>query len=728
MQNSTPTSIRKQMKTILTTLVLVFFLQHTSNAQLRNYGLVYSDNAKGDVALFGNTLTALAVFNTNNVNVTGMNDNAATGNSTFTNNFQQMLPVDVDGSVGDGGATRNSSSSDLILPTGTNVIKLARLYWGGRAVNSEYNTSLPANKTIRIRKGTSGTYSEFAAQQFDRYTRNVGAADEFSLYQGFVDVTDFVKNNGTGTYTVGNASLSIGNGGNAGNYGGWCIVVIYENETLPYNSIRFYDGFQEVWNGGNSAVTSTVTLTGLNVPSGTLGLNDAKMGFVTWEGDANFKQDFLKINDNLFSNGINPADNPFNGTISDFGTHVTTKNPNYTNQMGVDIDQFYVGTGYGILPNANTVKLEFGTELDQYFPGLFTFVIKVKEPTLSLNKTVADANANGKVEGGEELTYTLKGYNTGGGNANNVVLTDTLPANITFVPGTLKVLYNPGSTPGFLTDMSNDDLAEYIVSGQYKTVRFRLGNGANATTGGIISSLDSFVVQFKATVNFPAPGEDLLPVINIARVTAASDASEEFVDDGIAVINPTIINLPVLITTFAANLNNTNTVKVNWSTSMEANSNKFEIERSYDARLFTSIATVSAAGTSNTTKNYSITNDVATVASPIVYYRLKQIDIDGKSIYSKVVSVKLKKAVAAFVVSPNPFSSYVNVNVEATTNESAVIKILSMAGTELVTKNVQMVKGTNFISLDELSKLPVGNYILQVNTAADRLYKQVTKQ
>jgi uncharacterized repeat protein (TIGR01451 family) len=728
MQHFTRTSIRKQMKTFSVTLLLVFSFQLASNAQLRNYGLVYSDNAKGDVALFGNTLTALAVFNTNTVNVTGMNDNATTGNSTFTNNFQQMLPVDVDGSVGDGGATRNSSSSDLILPAGTNVIKLARLYWGGRAVNGEYNTSLPSNKTIRIRKGTSGTYSEFAAQQFDRFVRNVGAADEFSLYQGYVDVTDFVKNNGTGTYTVGNAALSIGNGGNAGNYGGWCIVVIYENETLPYNSIRFYDGFQEVWNGGNSAITSTVTLTGLNVPSGTLGLNDAKMGFVTWEGDANFKQDFLKINDNLFSNGINPADNPFNGTISDFGTHVTTKNPNYTNQMGIDIDQLYVGTGFGILPNATSVKLEFGTELDQYFPGLFTFVIKVKEPTLALNKTVADANANGKVEGGEELTYTLKGFNTGGGNANNVVLTDTLPANITFVPGTLKVVYNPGSTPGFLTDMSNDDLAEYIVTGQNKIVRFRLGNGANATTGGIISSLDSFVVEFKATVNFPAPGQDLLPVINIARVTAASDASEQFVDDGIAIINPTIINLPVLITSFAANLQNPNTVKVNWSTSMEANSDRFEIERSYDARIFTSIGTVSAAGTSNTTKNYSITNDVTTVASPIVYYRLKQIDIDGKSIYSKVVSIKLKKAVAAFVVSPNPFSSYVNVNVEATTNESAVVKILSMAGTELVTKNVQMVKGSNFISLEELSKLPVGNYILQVNTAADRLYKQITKQ
>ena len=728
MQNFKAIAYHKQMKTITIILFLIINFNSNTQAQLRNYGLVYSDNAKGDVTIFGNTLTALAVFNTNNVNVAAMNDNAANGNSTFTNNFQQMLNVDVDGSVGDGGATRNSSSSDLILPTGTNVIKLARLYWGGRAVNGEYNTTLPSNKTIRIRKGTSGTYSEFAAQQFDRFVTNVGAADEFSLYQGFVDVTEFVKTNGTGTYTVGNAALSIGNGGNAGNYGGWCIVVVYENDNLPFNSIRYYDGFQQVWNFGVSAVTSTVTLTGLNVPSSVLNLNDAKMGMVSWEGDANFKQDFLKINDNAFFNGINPIDNPFNGTISDFGTHVTTKNPNYTNQMGIDIDQFYVGTGYGILPNATSVKLEFGTELDQYFPGVFTFVIKVKEPTMSLTKTVADANGNNKAEAGETLTYTLKGKNTGGANANNVLLVDTLPSNITFVPGSLKVIYSPGITAGIYTDMSNDDIAEYIVNGQNKTVRFRLGTGANAITGGIITAIDSFVVEFKATINFPAPGVDLLPVINIARVSANSDANEQYVDDGIAIINPAIINLPVMLTSFTATVHATNTVKVNWSTAMEINTDKFEVERSVDGRTFNKIATVVAAGNANTIKNYTLVDDIATVTNAIVYYRLKQIDIDGTSKYSTIASLRLKKSGASVTVTPNPFNTYVNINVEAGKNEMAIVKVLNMAGGELVTKKVQLMKGTNYIAIDALSKLPVGNYIIQIATDTENMFKQIIKQ
>ena len=224
---------------------------------------------------------------------------------------------------------------------------------------------------------------------------------------------------------------------NGGNYGGWCIVIVYENPSLNYNSIRLYDGFQQVFDNGNP-LTTTVTLTGLNVPSGTLQTADAKMGVVAWEGDANLTGDFLKINGNTFSNGINPANNPWNGTISDNGVHVTTKNPNYTNQMGIDIDQFDVGTGYGILPNATSATLEFGTEADQYFPGIISFVIKMKDPTITLDKTVTDANNNLTAEVGEVLTYTLKGTNLGSGNANKVVITDTLPSTVTYVTKLIK--------------------------------------------------------------------------------------------------------------------------------------------------------------------------------------------------------------------------------------------------------------------------------------------------
>ena len=657
---------------------------------------------------------ALAFFNTSTINTAAMNDNSITGNSTFTNNFQTMVEVDVDGNTGDGGATRNSSSADLALPAGTNTIKLARLYWGGRAAIGNYDLSLPSNRTIRIRKGTTGSYFEYAAQQFDRQTVNTGTADEYSLFQGYVDITSFVRDNGAGTYTVGNAPLSTGNGGNAGNYGGWTIVVVYENDALPFNSIRVYDGFQEVWSFG-TPLTSTVTLTGLDVPSGALSLSDARMSIMTWEGDANFNQDFLKINGTAFSNAVNPADNPMNGTITKDGVHVTTKNPNYTNQMGIDLDEFNVGTGYGILPNATSVTLQFGTELDQYFPGLFTFVIRMKEPNVSLSKSVSDASGSGTAEVGEVLTYTLKGKNTGVGNANNIIVTDTLPNTVTYVPGSLQINYCPGLTSGSLTDNSGDDVAEFISSGSNRVVQFRLGNNATSLIGGTLSTADSFSVSFQVTVNSPVGNDQLNPITNIARMTARSDASEVYTDEGIAIINPAIINLPVTLRSFQANYQEyTREATLTWTTEQELNSLRFEIERSTDGRNFHRIATIAAAGQSSIAKTYTYTDIPEYTNNDQVYYRIKLFDRDATYQYSAIARITFNRK-SLVQIAPNPFRDQLRLQWYSTRNKAGTIRIMNLQGALVKTFSRPLNQGMNRIELSQLNDLPAGTYFIQLD-------------
>ena len=431
---------RQDFKQILSCCYILVLLAFFSQAQTRDYSQVYSDNIKGGTTILGNTL--MQIITNNKVDTFKMNNNRDNGNSAYGNDQQDMEYIDIDGNSGNGSVTMNSSSADLVLPAGTNTIKLARLYWGGRVRDWDFDLSVKSNRTIKIRKGTTEKYSDVTALGLDKTP--ISNTWGYTEYQAYADITDFVKNNGAGTYEVGNVPLSTGSIDNGGNHGGWSIVVVYENSNESYKSVRVYDGFQQVYNGGNST-TTTVTLTGLDVPSGTMEANDAKMGVVAWEGDANLTGDFLKINDNIFSNATNPSDNPWNGTVTDNGNHVTTKNPNYTNQMGIDIDMFNVGSGYGILPNANSVTLQFGTEQDQYYPGVFTFSIKMKDPTITLDKTVTDANNNHLAESGETLTYTLKGANSGVGNANYVVVSDTLPSTITYKPGTLKVISSPGS-------------------------------------------------------------------------------------------------------------------------------------------------------------------------------------------------------------------------------------------------------------------------------------------
>ena len=708
---------------IINILCVSFF---NSKGQTRNFGIVFSENLKGSTALLGNTL----MFSSNangTVNTVAMNGNSVDGNSLYDNgNYgaTNMQYIDIDGNTGDGIGTRNSSSADLILPAGTNTIKMARLYWGGRALKSDFDMVDPLNQKIKIRKGISGPYQQYGATQLNQTIINPGISTEFSLYQAYVDVTDLIQQNGSGTYTVGDGTFSKGLGGDYGNYGAWSIVIVYENPTLNFNSVRVYDGYQQIFNG-NSVFTNTITLTGLNVPSGALANTDAQVGLIAWEGDARFKEDSFKINGIPFTNAINPINNFFNGTVSNGGAHISTKNPNYTDQMGIDIDQFYVGTGYGILPNASNVTVQFVTSQDQFFTGVITFVIKMKDPIIKLTKSVADANNNQTAQPGEILTYTLKGKNIGAGNANSTILTDPLPSTVSYVSNSLTVNYGKGVSTGLKTDVSGDDIAEYDAG--TKTVIFRMGNNATAIAGGYLEPLDSFEIEFKVTVNTPPDG--IIPqIVNAARLSVKSDAMVDFVDDATAVINPDGGSLPVTLTSFTASLLADKKVKVAWSTSMEYNSKSFEIERSGDGVKFRTVATKSANGNSTSKINYDINDNIADVTSPIVYYRLKQIDVDGKSAFSRIVPVKLKKSLGDFTVSPNPFINNLNINIMWEKNESTVVKLYNVNGAEVISKTVTMIKGYNYVTIDDLSRVPSGSYIVQFMTAGGRIFKQIVKQ
>ncbi|KAA9039363.1 DUF11 domain-containing protein [Ginsengibacter hankyongi] len=719
-------SLQKYKSRLLLIAVYLIMTSAIVHAQARNYTLVYSDNIKGGTAIFGNTL--LQVINNDTINTIKMNDNNVDGNSIYGNDNENMKDVDIDGSTGGyGSVTVNSSSADLILPAGNNKIKLARLYWGGRIRNSDFDLTAYANQTIKLRKGTSVPYSNITALGIEKITIVSG----YSQYQAYADITDFVKNSGAGTYEVGNAPLSTGAIDNGGNNGGWCIVVVYENDAVNYNSIRIYDGFQQVYNNGNP-LSNSVTLTGLNVPSGQLAAGDAKMGVLAWEGDANLAGDYLKINGNLFSNTTNPVDNLWNGTITDNGLHVSSKNPNYTNQMGLDIDQFDMGTGYGIFPNAGSITLEFGTTSDKYFPGLFSFIIRMKDPTINIDNTVSDANNNHFANLNEVLTYTLKGENSGPGNANSVVITDTLPATVTYVPNSLKIISSPGVTTGIQTDISGDDIAEYIENGSIKTIQFRIGTAATSSNGGTLAPYETYEVQFKVTVNDPGTGKQIPPIMNIARIKALSDANVNFVDDGTAIINPDNGPengpLPVTMVSFTVSPLQDKKVKLDWKTSMEINCSKYKIVRSFDGNIFNYVAEVPGAGTTSSIHSYSFIDDVSSAGCPIIYYRIDQIDNDWKSSYSKVLPVKITDETRQLIISPNPFTSSINIKITWNKNENVTAKIINLQGSEVITKGIKMNNGVNYIAIDELSDLPPGNYFIQFISATERFTKKITKQ
>lgn len=722
MQNFTLKNIKKGGGQIGVLLFLFVFFSMTSQAQ-RGYSLIYSENLKGGTTMFGNTLLHIETRPNRGsayIDTMKMNHNRANGNTTYGNDNENMINIDIDGSSGNGASTFNSSSADLIMPADA-TIKFARLYWGGRIENKSIDLSMEANRKVKIRKGTTNAYTDVKALSIDQSEIATG----YTQYQAYADVTAFIAQNMAGTYTIGSVPLTTGAVSGGGNHGGWTIVVVYESNSQQYNSVRVYDGFQRVY-GSGASVTSKVTLTGLNVPSGTMVAGDAKMGVMTWEGDGNLNGDFLKINNKLFSNSTNQVNNPWNGTITNNGVHVTTKNPNYTNNMGIDIDLFDVGTGYNINPNDNSVSLEFGTEADQYYPGLFTFSIKMKDPSLTLIKTVSDASGNNQAEEGEVLTYTLKGKNVGIGNANLIELIDTLPSTVTYVPGTMRVVQSPGISAGLKTDARGDDVADFISNGPVKTVKFRIGTDANATTGGYLAEGETYEVQFKVTVNAPAKGQMIPSILNIARVNSQSDAAVMFYNDATAALSPEAGPLPVSLMKFEAALISSNTAKITWSTSLEINNSHFIVEKSQDGKSFSPVVKVSGNGTTSLAHNYSITDDISN-AGNIIYYRLQQVDLDGKSNFSNIIAIRIAKENSIASVSPNPFTSYLNVNMEWSKTEVITARILNVQGKEVTSKKLQVVKGTNSVRIDDLSNLPSGSYFIQFISATERMTQKISK-
>ncbi len=113
-----------------------------------------------------------------------------------------------------------------------------------------------------------------------------------------------------------------------------------------------------------------------------------------------------------------------------------------------------------------------------------------------------------------------------------------------------------------------------------------------------------------------------------------------------------IITLPVQWQNFSAFKQNQQTV-LEWSTASEQNTKNFIIQRSFDARTWKDLATVSAAGNSAAITSYNYED--AEPQAGVNYYRIQQTDIDGRLSYSDVKLVQFDgQASGLFTVQTNP--------------------------------------------------------------------------
>jgi hypothetical protein len=120
--------------------------------------------------------------------------------------------------------------------------------------------------------------------------------------------------------------------------------------------------------------------------------------------------------------------------------------------------------------------------------------------------------------------------------------------------------------------------------------------------------------------------------------------------------------LPITLTDFTVTKQNDNAL-LNWSTSQETNNKGFEIQRSTDASSWTVIGFVAGAGNSETEKDYQWLDQ--NLPAGRYYYRLRQVDYDGRSSFSKIGQVTIDGGLALELKQnrPNPFNNSTTIDI-----------------------------------------------------------------
>jgi hypothetical protein len=175
-------------------------------------------------------------------------------------------------------------------------------------------------------------------------------------------------------------------------------------------------------------------------------------------------------------------------------------------------------------------------------------------------------------------------------------------------------------------------------------------------------------------------------------------------------------SLPVTLTSFTA-LAKAKDANLNWSTATEINNKGFEVERSVDGKSFVKVAFVKGAGNSNVKMNYALTDAKAFVVanSNILYYRLKQVDLNGTATYSNIVKVSINaENVNSVLAYPNPFTTDYSVSFTAAKAGVANIVMVDMQGRKVVSLTTDIITGNNMIPVNTVATLEAGVYFVSV--------------
>ena len=188
-----------------------------------------------------------------------------------------------------------------------------------------------------------------------------------------------------------------------------------------------------------------------------------------------------------------------------------------------------------------------------------------------------------------------------------------------------------------------------------------------------------------------------------------------------------ISTLPVKLTAFNASLVKEK-VNLKWETASEINVSHFELERSTDGVNFSQAAMVFSYGAADTKANYNYSDNVASFQVPVVYYRLRSVDIDGKSELSETRIIRLAKDQAnsiSLLTYPNPVMNELRVTVPNNWQNKQTVFELFNANGQIASRKATT--GNNQTETINTSNLAPGFYIVRVSCDGQTAQQKVVK-
>ena len=294
-------------------------------------------------------------------------------------------------------------------------------------------------------------------------------------------------------------------------------------------------------------------------------------------------------------------------------------------------------------------------------------------------------------------TYTAEMFNNSaralGYTINGSTITSVSPtrywqidrggaANLTSATATLY--YKTTGASDVVTDPANLRVAKTIGGG---TVWNDVGGTGSGTGTGTITT-SAFTTFSKFTLANAAGGTNPLPV-ELVSFTATPDGKN---------------------------------VNLDWITMSEINNDYFTVEKSTDGVSFEELTKVDGAGNSTYEKDYHAVD--AKPATGMNYYRLKQTDFDGSSIYSTIVSVNLGTTPDLYLdVYPNPALSDIYVKVSGSAGERVNVVMRDVLGKEYYNKSMVLDGKSQQLHIGRDNSMPAGVYFI-VATSHNNMFNQ----